>query len=397
MAQSLTISRLTIHQLAIPLRQKFKHAAAERACSQPVILALELANHVVGYGETHPREYVTGESIEAVIRTIQEIFIPLLLECRPANFGEVIEFAAALPSTAPDGRVITAARCAVELALLDAYSRAMQKSIASVAGFLSDHCLGPPGSLGTVRFSGVISAEEPIAIKRSLRKMRWFGLRDFKLKVGDADDDQRLQTVIDFLGRPLTRGKVRLRLDANGAWTLDQAKSKLAAWEQFPIASVEQPLPKGQTIESANVAHSTTLPIMADESLVTLDDARELIKQRAASLFNIRISKNGGLIPALQLALLARQHNLNYQLGCMVGETSILSAAGRWFLHLVPHVQFAEGSFGKFLLDQDITTKSLRFGYRGSWAPPTGHGLGIELSPPALDSLAAQKPIYIPL
>src|SRR6185436_16660034 len=107
------------------------------------------------------------------------------------------EFAAALPCTALDARPITAARCAVELALLDAYSRAMQKSIASIAGFLTDKWLGSPGSHGSVRFSGVISAEDPAHIRRSLRKMRWFALRDFKLKVGDAHDDQRLQTVID--------------------------------------------------------------------------------------------------------------------------------------------------------------------------------------------------------
>ena len=283
------------------------------------------------------------------------------------------------------------------MALLDAYSRAFQKSIASIAGYLSDKWLGPPGSHGSVRFGGVISAEEPIAIKRSLRKMRWYGLRDFKLKVGDECDESRLQTTIDLLGRRLARGKLTLRVDANAAWSLEQAKAKLSSWESFPITAIEQPLPKNQTIESAALAHATTLPIMADESLVTLDDARDLIKQRAASWFNIRISKNGGLIPAIQLALLAHQHNIQYQLGCMVGETSILSAAARWFLHLVPQVQFAEGSFGKFLLTQDITANSLRFGYGGSWKPPAGPGLGIEVSPTSLESLAGQKPIHIPL
>lgn len=393
----LPISRLTIHHLSIPLRQNFKHATAERACSEPVIIQIELSNHVVGYGETHPREYVSGESINSVIQSIRDIFIPLLVDFHPSNFGEVIEFAAALPCTTPDGRAITAARCVVELALLDAYSRAMQKSIASVAGYLSEQWLGRPGSHGAIRFSGVISAEDPDAIKRSIRKMRWFGLRDFKVKVGDDGDDQRLEYVVSLLGRKLQTGKISLRLDANCGWNLSQAKSKLAHWEKHPIAVVEQPLPKNQTIESADLARSTVLPIMADESLVTLDDAKELVTSRAASWFNIRLSKNGGLIPSMQIALIAHQHSINCQLGCMVGETSLLSAAGRWFLNLVPEIRFAEGSFGKFLLTDDICGRSMRFGYGGSWKPPMGPGLGVDIDPARLKLLASQKPEHLPL
>src|SRR5262249_52370926 len=109
------------------------------------------------------------------------------------------------------------------------------------------------------------------------------------------------------------------------------------------------------------------------------------------------ISKNGGLIPALRLALLAHQQNIQYQLGCMVGETSILSAAGRWFLQLVPDVQFAEGSFGKFLLADDITTKSLRFGWAGPGKPMTGFGLGVTIDEPRLECLCPDRPIQIPL
>src|SRR5690606_34294275 len=114
------------------------------------------------------------------------------------------------------------------------------------------------------------------------------------------------------------------------------------------------------------------IALMADEALLTLDDAEELIDRKAVRWFNIRISKNGGLIPAIKLAILARRHQLFYQLGCMVGETSILSAAGRWFLQLVPNVRFAEGSFGKFLLTDDVVPKSLRFGFGGRWRPMTG-------------------------
>jgi len=379
------------------MRVRFRHAAAERNRANPLIVAVELADRTVGYGETHPREYVTGESTESAIAAIKNVFLPLLVDIRPSNFGEAIEAAANLSLVDSAGTVITAARAAVELALLDAYSRAFGRSIEHVAGYVDEKLLGPPGSRDKVRFSGVVSAGEPDRAARAIRRMRWARLRDFKIKVGDADDDARLQACVRALGRSLTTSRTSLRLDANGAWSLDEAARRLEAWESLPIACVEQPLPKTAIQDWAALAQRTNLPLMADESLVTPDDAEALIVHRAASWFNIRISKNGGLIPALRLAVLARRHNLDIQLGCMVGETSILSATGRWFLQLVPQVRFAEGSFGRFLLTADITRSSIRFGLGGRWRPVTGPGLGVEVDPARLVQFAEQSPINIPL
>jgi muconate cycloisomerase len=378
------------------MRQKFRHAAAERAGAEPIIVSIELADHTVGYGETHPRTYVTGESHEDVVATVRDFFVPLLVELRPACFGEAIDAAAGLPLTGPQGRVITAARAAVELALLDAYSRSFARSIESVAGWLGESWLGAPGSGATARFGGVIAGMKAQRVPWAIRKMRLLRLPHFKLKVGDDGDEQRLHAAIRTLGRSLAKGRTTLRLDANGAWTLDQAADRLRAWQKLPIACVEQPLAEGDPRAWGELAGRTTLPLMADESLVTPDDAEALIVHRGASWFNIRISKNGGLIPAMRLACLARRHKIDCQLGCMVGETGILSAAGRWFLQMVPGVRFAEGSFGRFLLSEDITRPALRFGLGGRWTPMTGHGLGVEVDPGRLRRLSDQPPIDIP-
>ena len=378
------------------MRRRFSHAAAERACAEPVIVEIELADHTIGYGETHPREYVTGESHQDVIDTIRDLFVPLLVEMRPANFGEVIEAAADLPLADEGGRVITAARAAVELALLDAYSRALAKSLESIAGYVEEQWLGSQGSRGSVRYGVPISGMAPERIGAFLRKVRLGMIRHFKLKVGDADDQQRLEATIRALRRGLARRAVTLSLDANGAWSLEEAADKLRRWQGLPIACVEQPLRKGAGEDWAVLAKETTLPLMADESLVTTEDATELIAHGGASWFNIRISKNGGLIPAMRLAALARHHNIACQLGCMVGETSILSAAGRFFLQMVPGVRFAEGSFGRFLLTDDVVRRPLRFTFGGRWQPITRPGLGIVVEPDRLRRLAVIPPVEIP-
>ena len=130
-----------------------------------------------------------------------------------------------------------------------------------------------------------------------------------------------------------------------------------------------------------------------DESLVTLEDAQRLIEFGVADAFNIRVSKCGGLIPSLRLAALARRHNVCIQLGCMVGETSILSAAGLRFLEVCPGVTWAEGCFGSFLLSADVAAKALRFGYAGRPPKLKEPGLGVTVDPIRLKRLCADDAI----
>ncbi|MFQ5423887.1 MAG: enolase C-terminal domain-like protein [Phycisphaerae bacterium] len=395
MPRHLPVLNLSIWLLSIPMRRRFRHATAERSCAEPIIVAIELADGTTGYGETHPRPYVTGETHEAIVASLRDVFVPRLVTMHPANFGEALEAASDLPAFDAHGRAATAARAAVELAVLDAYSRAFGRSLEQISGWLEEPAFGLPGSGPTVRYSGVISADAPASAARSIRRLRLAGLRDFKLKVGDDVEVERLAAAVGVLKRSLRHGRTTLRLDANGAWSFDHAVRRLSEWRDLPIACVEQPLPKRQASQWAELARASSLPLMADESLVTFDDAEDLIVHRAARWFNIRIAKNGGLIPALRLAITARKHGIACQLGCMVGETSILSAAGRWFLQLVPDIRFAEGSFGRFLLTDDVTPRAIRFGFAGRWRPLTGYGLGVTIDPARLRRRAIQPPIEI--
>ncbi len=394
---TLTVSRLTLWRLEIPMRQKFRHAASERAVAQPLVVQVELSNGAVGYGETHPRPYVSGETLDSAEADIRDEMVPRLVKLRADNFPEALEAIDGLPSVDMAGRACTAARAALELALLDAFSRGFGRSLEEAGGWLGLPGIGSPGSLRSVRYSGVVGGESARDVAWSIRKMRCIRLRDFKLKVGDDGDDARVRAAVRVLGRSLRAGRTSLRLDANGGWTVDAARARLAAWADLPIACVEQPLAKGQEDSWYQLLGASRLGLMADESLVTMDDAETLLRHRAATWFNIRISKNGGLLPALKLAGQAHRHGLNIQLGCMVGETSILSAAGRWFLRLVPGVRFAEGSFGGFLLRGDVVRRPVRFRIGGRAEALDGPGLGVAVDPELLRRHSARKPVQIGL
>jgi len=405
--RAVVVHRVSVFPLSIPLRGRVAHAASQRDHADPVVVAVELTNGIVGYGETLPRPYVTQETVESVVHGIQATFIPVLIGFHPQSFPEALEAIEALPWR-DDGRLMPAARAAVELALLDAVLRAYHRDMDAVAQWMGLPGFGSPGSIRQIRFSGVLASDDLSRTVRQLRLMYWGGLRDFKLKVGAPDDQDRLQAVLNYLRRPLARGRATLRVDANGAWSKESAIEWLSATRDAPICAVEQPLPRGREEELRHLVTAAragvirgmnaAAPILVhDESLITFDDAQQLIRLGVADGFNIRISKCGGLLPSLRLAALARRENVRIQLGCMVGETSILSAAGLRFLEVCPGVTWAEGCFGSFLLRADVVQKELRFGYAGRPPRLKAPGLGVAGVPSQFERYSMCDPVIMNL
>lgn len=390
-----SVSHIRVYPLSIPLRKPFSHSAHVRATADPVIVEIELLDGTLGYGETLPRPYVSGETVGSVLAAIESVFAAELISLHPGRFPDALERIDLLPHMDENGDTLVAARAAVELALLDAYSRHFRRPIAEAVGWLGLAGTGPPGSIARLRYSGVVSGE-PRKLARSVRLMRWYGLRDFKLKVGYDNDVERIRAVARVLGRSLGR-KTSLRIDANGAWSLPTAAERLHAVAELPIACVEQPFPRQRDEDLIVLKQSVDARILHDESLLSMADAERLVQTGVADAFNIRIAKNGGFLSAVRLAHFARRHGILCQLGCMVGETSILSAAGRHFIENVPGISFAEGSYGSFLLRGDVTARPLRFGYGGRIRPLAGPGWGIDVRRELLEQYSIGSALDLPL
>jgi muconate cycloisomerase len=216
---------------------------------------------------------------------------------------------------------------------------------------------------------------------RRLRLMRWYGLRDFKLKLGlGAEADlANLAVVRGRLAGAMSAGRCTLRVDVNGGWTADETPARVAELAAMGICAVEQPVfcPAGELVE---LARRCELPLIADESLLTDSDAEALLAEPAKVWWNVRISKNGGLVRAGRLAARAASAGATAVLGCMVGESGILSAAQRRLLQaLGPGVRFVEGNYGRLLLAGDIVRRSVRFGYGGRLRMLGGTGMGVEV------------------
>ena len=179
-------------------------------------------------------------------------------------------------------------------------------------------------------------------------------------------------------------------------WSSDVCSSDLVAiatcqaLAPYAIASAEQLIPRGDPAALAQVQAATSIPQIVDESLITLADAQALINAKACQGFNLRLSKCGGLAQTLEIARLADEANIFVQVGCQVGETAVLSAAGRHLAAGLPQVKFVEGSYGKLLLSQDISRTPVQFGYRGHAPMLTRPGLGVDVQDEAIAAYARQ-------
>ncbi len=129
---------------------------------------------------------------------------------------------------------------------------------------------------------------------------------------------------------------------------------------------------------------------MVDESLVSLQDAAELIEAQACDIFNVRLSKCGGLGRSLRFIELARAAGLKWQLGAHVGETALLSAVGRAVALAHGDPIFVEGSIGEWLLVEDLSSPSVQFGQGGVAGPLAGPGLGVEVIEERVRKYAAE-------
>jgi L-Ala-D/L-Glu epimerase len=382
------VVELTAFQVRIPLRKPFRHASHTRTFSDNIVIRCVLDDQTQGFGEGVPREYVTGETADSALDLLRRSNLATQLEpCR--DFPSAVALAERLHLEPVPGdernRQGNAARCAVELALLDAYGRHFGEPLSVVTRMLAPDLHEPRP---WVRYSGAISSASGSKLRLAAWKMWLYRFRQLKVKVGieGQNDIARLRAIRLRVGR-----KMDLRVDANEAWARDAASERILALKPFGITAVEQPVPHADVDVLADVRRQTGVPIMLDESLCSHVDAQRAVEQGTCDLFNTRLSKCGGFIPSLRLAQFARRNGLGYQLGCQVGETALLSAAGRHFASSVGGIRYLEGSYDRHLVRESLGSRDITFRW-GGWARAlTGPGLGVQPIPAALERVTMRK------
>lgn len=367
------ITRCRLHSVELPFRGEFKHAAFARKTSSSLFLDLEIDGTCHGWGEALPRPYVTGETREGAFAMLTESILPRLAGMEFSSFEEVLTFLTRCNGIAPAEWVSaetpqSAAWCAVDLALLDGFGKHFKRCpFGRVSRSL------PEG----FRYSGVLGSSRSWKQTAQLIAYRLLGYRALKLKLDEHSGPEDIARI-----RKLAGPRFEFRVDVNMGWSVEQALTMMPALAEEGIQSFEQPLAADDLTGAARLARETGLDVMADESLNTLGSLERLLETKACTAINARISKCGGLVATLARCREAVAAGLWVQIGCQVGESSLLSAA---HLHLCAEfreMRCAEGCFGKLLLAEDPAAPLLQM-RRGGLPPPLpdAPGLGVEIDP----------------
>jgi L-alanine-DL-glutamate epimerase-like enolase superfamily enzyme len=365
------LKKIHLYLLQIELCMPIKHYLAERTHSENLVVKVVTDSGVVGFGEGIARQYVTGETTATSLTFLRDHLIPKINGFHWNDPEDLLEKLRELISE-PNRARAPAACCALELAILDAAGKTWGQSVAQFLG----------GEEFQLVYSAVIPMMNQPSFHRLLHVIREMQMSFVKIKVGNDQDLAVLSLVREILGH-----EVDLRVDANGAWSAEEAEQRIDAMMAYGITAVEQPVSKEDLIGLKRVADQVGIPVIADESLCFERDAKDLASLQACKVFNLRLSKCGGILAAARMHQIGQEQGIAAQLGCQVGETGILSAAGRQFA-LSRKLLYLEGSYSNYILKEDIVNEPVEFGPGGVARPLAGYGLGISINEEVVQRLA---------
>lgn len=327
--------------IRIPLKLTFAQSNNQASVSSSVILTVLTDKGVVGYGECCPREYVTGETVKTVTLDVQG----LNREGGDLVFHSLENIKSWVLDEAPS-KVGLATLCAIEMALLDSWSKEEKQSLIEGLG-------GERKEVFT--YTGVVPLGNVKALKPVLEK---FSFKRIKLKINhDLQASlEKIQLVKELYG-PDTE----VQVDVNAGWTLQDACVQLPELIQAGVSCIEQPFPtdKDEQMGWLTWKYGKEIDIMADESACSYRQIQQLVENGLCNKLNLKLSKNGGIFHCMNISKLAKAHGVSLQLGAHFGETSLLTAAAMLFSSLERELTSMEGGLGTHLLKHDVVEKPL--------------------------------------
>ena len=293
---------------SVPIHVEFRREMAIiSSLAHPVgqyVLVLAAGRRSSGLGEASVTSVWSGETQAGCIALIEHFLAPLLIGADPFD----IEWITRRMDRAAFGNSF--AKAALEMALLDLQGQTLGVPIYKLLGGRDTEAAAKG-----IRLKFVIGAVEAELAAQRARRMVERGWKAIKVKVGRHEhpriDVERLRAVRDSIGPDIW-----LSVDANGGYSVEQAVWVAPRLEELGIALFEQPTRRGDHVGMAEVRRRSGIPIMADESVFTPQDALEVIRHRAADVMSLYPGKHGGIRATQQIAKMAEAAGI----ACTIGS-----------------------------------------------------------------------------
>lgn len=302
------ITGWNLYRTTVRCKRPFAIATGTQDECHGLLVELKTSEGLSGWGEGVPLPYLTGETLTGCQAVLSELLLPALQGEDPRGLQSLRLKLNRLAVHQP------AARCAIDLALIDLVCRLHNLPAWAWLG-------GSNRPVQTNYSIGLTSPEDAAEQARALVEQDYACI---KLKIGqDPDLDlDRCRAVRGAIGP-----EIPLRVDANEGWTYVQARRFLTRADSLDLQLIEQPLIRSDFEGLRRLRGLSSTPICADESLRGVQEARRLAEMEAVDVFNIKLMKCGGLLEARDIVAIARAHGIDLMVGGMVGESCVAVAA----------------------------------------------------------------------
>lgn len=303
------ITDIRTHILKAPLKNPFITSLRRVDVLEDLLVIIECDDGTLGYGEGAPTPVITGETMGSMIAAVEYI--------KPHIIGrEVDEFETILHSLHALIVKNTTVKSAFEIALYDIKAKSFKQPLYKMLG----------GNKTMFRTDITISIDEiDTMVEKSLNAVA-LGYDCLKIKIGGdlTKDIERVTQISTALPSQIT-----LRLDANQGWSAKESVALLHALEHKGIFAefIEQPVAADDIAGLQYIKERVQTPLLADESIFGIKDARKLLEMQAIDYINIKLAKAAGITQALNLADLAAEFDTKCMIGCML-EGPVSVAAG---------------------------------------------------------------------
>ncbi len=304
------ITGVRLGKISVPLRVPFKTALRSVSSVEDVIVEVYTDTGAVGYGEAPPTGAITGDTTGAILGALQDHIIKTVVGRDVDEFEDLMQ---ALNKCIVGN---TSAKAAMDMALWDLYGQLYRIPVYKLMG----------GSRKEIITDITISVNDPEEMARDAVDAVRRGYDTLKIKVGAHPelDVARLTAVRQAIGND-----TRIRIDANQGWEPKQAVRLLNQMQEkgLDIEFVEQPV-KAHDIDGLKyVTERSYVPVLADESVFSPEDAVRIMQTGAADLVNIKLMKCGGLYNALKIVSAAEVYGVECMIGCMLEAKISVNAA----------------------------------------------------------------------
>ena len=308
-----------------------------------VIIRIRCADGIEGIGESTTIGGLSygNESPDSIKTNIDKHFAPLLIGQDGANIN------AAMLRLERTIRGNTFAKSGIETALLDAQGKRLGLAVSELLGGRVRDALPVAWTLASGDTAkDIAEAEKMLELRRH---------RIFKLKIGAGEVDRDLAHVIAI--KKALGDRASVRVDVNQAWDEAVAIRACRILGENAIDLIEQPISRNNRSGMVRLNASSPAPIMADESIECVEDAFNLAREGAASIFALKIAKNGGPRAVLRTAAIAEAAGIGLYGGTMLEGGIGTLASAHAFLTLNKLAWDTE-LFGPLLLTEDILVEA---------------------------------------